>query len=113
MMDSILLTWKQMQRLSFVLKFSQLVSSGQDWTRIHNHTLLPVPGAPIAGLEVALTDFQSSWNNVRHHTDEISVDSLLVRRGQAFNITLYFRNRGFQPGLDNIIFVAETGENLS
>ncbi|XP_073921892.1 protein-glutamine gamma-glutamyltransferase 5 isoform X2 [Castor canadensis] len=61
------------------------------------------------GLEVALTDFQSSWNNVRHHTDEISVDSLLVRRGQAFNITLYFRNRGFQPGLDNIIFVAETG----
>ncbi|XP_021551119.1 protein-glutamine gamma-glutamyltransferase 5 [Neomonachus schauinslandi] len=61
------------------------------------------------GLEVALTDFQSAWNNVQHHTDEISSDRLLVRRGQAFNITLYFRNRGFQPGLDNIIFVAETG----
>uniref|UniRef100_G1SDI9 Protein-glutamine gamma-glutamyltransferase 5 n=1 Tax=Oryctolagus cuniculus TaxID=9986 RepID=G1SDI9_RABIT len=61
------------------------------------------------GLEVALTDLQSSRNNVRHHTEEIAVDRLLVRRGQAFLITLYFRNRGFQPGLDNIIFVAETG----
>uniref|UniRef100_A0A8D2CLU4 Protein-glutamine gamma-glutamyltransferase 5 n=1 Tax=Sciurus vulgaris TaxID=55149 RepID=A0A8D2CLU4_SCIVU len=61
------------------------------------------------GLEVALTDLQSSQNNMRHHTDEISVDRLLVRRGQAFNITLYFKNRGFQPGLDNIIFVTETG----
>ncbi|XP_008068130.1 protein-glutamine gamma-glutamyltransferase 5 isoform X2 [Carlito syrichta] len=60
------------------------------------------------GLEVALTDLQSSRNNVRHHTEEISVDRLLVRRGQAFSLTLYFRNRGFQPGLDNIIFVVET-----
>ncbi|XP_062946714.1 protein-glutamine gamma-glutamyltransferase 5 isoform X1 [Cynocephalus volans] len=61
------------------------------------------------GLEVALTDLHSSWNNVRHHTEEISADYLLVRRGQPFNITLYFRNRGFQLGLDNIIFVTETG----
>uniref|UniRef100_A0A4X1V5M8 Protein-glutamine gamma-glutamyltransferase 5 n=1 Tax=Sus scrofa TaxID=9823 RepID=A0A4X1V5M8_PIG len=61
------------------------------------------------GLEVALIDLQSSWNNVRHHTEEISSDRLLVRRGQAFIITLYFRNRAFQPGLDNIIFVADTG----
>lgn len=62
---------------------------------------------------MALTDLQSSQNNVRHHTEEISIDQLLVRRGQAFNITLYFKNRGFQPGLDNIIFVTETGEDLS
>uniref|UniRef100_A0A8B9WZ37 protein-glutamine gamma-glutamyltransferase n=1 Tax=Bos mutus grunniens TaxID=30521 RepID=A0A8B9WZ37_BOSMU len=62
----------------------------------------------VEGLEVALTDLQSSWNNVQHHTDEISSSRLLVRRGQAFNITLYFRNRAFQPGLDNIIFVTET-----
>ncbi|CAK7300628.1 Protein-glutamine gamma-glutamyltransferase 5 [Vulpes lagopus] len=61
------------------------------------------------GLEVALTDLQSAWNNVQHHTEEISSERLLVRRGQAFNITLYFRNRGFQPGLDNVIFMAETG----
>nr|XP_031309077.1 protein-glutamine gamma-glutamyltransferase 5 isoform X1 [Camelus dromedarius] len=61
------------------------------------------------GLEVALIDLQSSWNNVRHHTEEISSNRLLLRRGQSFNITLYFRNRAFQPGLDDIIFVAETG----
>ncbi|XP_045395802.1 protein-glutamine gamma-glutamyltransferase 5 [Lemur catta] len=61
------------------------------------------------GLQVALTDFQSSRNNVRHHTQEISVDHLIVRRGQAFSITLYFSNGSFQPGLDNIIFVTETG----
>ncbi|XP_006883274.1 PREDICTED: protein-glutamine gamma-glutamyltransferase 5 [Elephantulus edwardii] len=61
------------------------------------------------GLEVALTDLQSSSNNVQHHTEEISSERLLVRRGQAFNITLYFRSRGFQPGRDNVIFVVETG----
>nr|XP_055172798.1 protein-glutamine gamma-glutamyltransferase 5 isoform X1 [Nyctereutes procyonoides] len=61
------------------------------------------------GLEVALTDLQSAWNNLQHHTEEISSERLLVRRGQAFNITLYFRNRSFQPGLDNVIFMAETG----
>ncbi|XP_060030475.1 protein-glutamine gamma-glutamyltransferase 5 [Erinaceus europaeus] len=61
------------------------------------------------GLEVAVTDLQSSRNNVQHHTEEISLERLLVRRGQAFSITLYFRNRSFQPGLDSIIFVVETG----
>lgn len=60
---------------------------------------------------MVLTDLQSSQNNVRHHTDEISSDRLLVRRGQSFNLTLYFRSRGFQPDLDNIIFVVETGED--
>ncbi|ELK05493.1 Protein-glutamine gamma-glutamyltransferase 5, partial [Pteropus alecto] len=67
------------------------------------------PGCPILGLELSVIDFRSSWNNMRHHTEEISSDRLLVRRGQAFNITLYFSNRGFQLGLDNIIFVVETG----
>ncbi|KAM5235591.1 protein-glutamine gamma-glutamyltransferase 5 isoform 2-T2 [Ctenodactylus gundi] len=62
----------------------------------------------MAGLEVAFIDLQSYWNNVRHHTQDISVDHLIVRRGQAFKITLYFRNQGFQQGLDDIIFVAET-----
>ncbi|CAK6432317.1 unnamed protein product [Pipistrellus nathusii] len=61
------------------------------------------------GLELSVTDFQSSQNNMWHHTEEISFDHLIVRRGQAFNITLYFRNRDFEPDLDKIIFVAETG----
>uniref|UniRef100_A0A8C5KV92 Protein-glutamine gamma-glutamyltransferase 5 n=1 Tax=Jaculus jaculus TaxID=51337 RepID=A0A8C5KV92_JACJA len=58
---------------------------------------------------VALTDLQSFRNNRKHHTEEISVDRLVVRRGQAFAIVLYFSTRGFQPGLDDIVFVAETG----
>lgn len=74
---------------------------------------LSVSGCPFTGLEVALTDLQSSRNNVRHHTEEISVDRLVVRRGQAFSITLYFKNRGFQPGMDSITFVTETGEELA
>ncbi|KAK7810212.1 hypothetical protein U0070_010376, partial [Myodes glareolus] len=37
-------------------------------------------GCPFTGLEVALTDLQSSRNNVRHRTEEISVDRLVVRR---------------------------------
>nr|XP_036874876.1 protein-glutamine gamma-glutamyltransferase 5 [Manis javanica] len=61
------------------------------------------------GLEVALVDLQSSRNNLRHHTEEISAGRLLVRRGQPFYVTLYFRNRGFHPKRDNIIFVTETG----
>ncbi|XP_011353288.1 protein-glutamine gamma-glutamyltransferase 5 isoform X2 [Pteropus vampyrus] len=64
------------------------------------------------GLELSVIDFRSSWNNMRHHTEEISSDRLLVRRGQAFNITLYFSNRGFQLGLDNIIFVVETEDTV-
>ncbi|XP_053450449.1 protein-glutamine gamma-glutamyltransferase 5 [Nycticebus coucang] len=60
-------------------------------------------------LEVAFTDFQTSRNNVQHHTEEISIYRLIIRRGQIFTITLHFSNRGFQPGLDNIIFVIETG----
>ncbi|XP_016067507.1 PREDICTED: protein-glutamine gamma-glutamyltransferase 5 isoform X2 [Miniopterus natalensis] len=64
------------------------------------------------GLELSVTDLQSSRNNMRHRTEEMSSDHLIVRRGQAFNITLYFRNQGFQPGLDNIIFVAETGDTV-
>lgn len=65
--------------------------------------------AQVTRLEVILTDLQSARNNMRHHTEEISTDRLIVRRGQAFNVTLYFRDRGFQPGLDSIIFVTETG----
>ncbi|KAM9093633.1 LOW QUALITY PROTEIN: protein-glutamine gamma-glutamyltransferase 5 [Megaptera novaeangliae] len=87
----------------------KMASGGQDWTRLHNLALLSGPGCPVTGLEVALINLQSSWNNARHHTEEISSDHLLVCRGQAFNITLYFRNQAFQPGLDNIIFLAETG----
>ncbi|XP_068961795.1 protein-glutamine gamma-glutamyltransferase 5 isoform X1 [Petaurus breviceps papuanus] len=61
------------------------------------------------GLEVSVSDFQFYQNNVQHHTDEISFQRLIVRRGQAFSITLYFKSRGFQSDMDKIIFITETG----
>ncbi|XP_074091333.1 protein-glutamine gamma-glutamyltransferase 5 [Macrotis lagotis] len=61
------------------------------------------------GLEVSVSDFQFYQNNVQHHTEEISFQRLIVRRGQPFFITLYFKNRGFQSDLDKIIFITETG----
>ncbi|XP_036592587.1 protein-glutamine gamma-glutamyltransferase 5 [Trichosurus vulpecula] len=61
------------------------------------------------GLEVSVSDFQCYQNNVQHHTEEMSFQRLIVRRGQAFSITLYFKNRGFQLDMDKIIFITETG----
>ncbi|XP_027725824.1 protein-glutamine gamma-glutamyltransferase 5 isoform X2 [Vombatus ursinus] len=39
----------------------------------------------------------------------MSFQRLIVRRGQDFSITLYFKNRGFQLDMDKIIFITETG----
>ncbi|XP_074145522.1 protein-glutamine gamma-glutamyltransferase 5 [Sminthopsis crassicaudata] len=61
------------------------------------------------GLEVSVSDFQYFQNNVQHHTEEISFQRLIVRRGQPFSIILYFKSRGFQAGMDKIIFITETG----
>ncbi|XP_051829616.1 protein-glutamine gamma-glutamyltransferase 5, partial [Antechinus flavipes] len=61
------------------------------------------------GLEVSVSDFQYFQNNVQHHTEEISFQRLIVRRGQPFSITLYFKSRGFQSDMDKIIFITETG----
>ncbi|XP_075388412.1 protein-glutamine gamma-glutamyltransferase 5 [Tenrec ecaudatus] len=77
--------------------------------RLHTPALCPAWGCLNSGLEMAMTDLQSYWNNLQHHTQEISSGRLIVRRGQPFNLTLYFKNRSFLPDLDNIIFVTETG----
>lgn len=111
-MDSILPTWKLRLRKAKLL--SQICRVSKWWIRLDHAPKafsFICPCCPIAGLELSVTDFQSSQNNMWHHTEEISFDHLIVRRGQAFNITLYFKNRNFEPDLDNIIFIAETGEN--
>uniref|UniRef100_F6Z8F3 Protein-glutamine gamma-glutamyltransferase 5 n=1 Tax=Monodelphis domestica TaxID=13616 RepID=F6Z8F3_MONDO len=61
------------------------------------------------GLEMIVSDFQCYQNNVQHHTEEISFQRLIVRRGQNFSIILYFKNRGFMLDMDKIIFITETG----
>ncbi|KAM4622712.1 protein-glutamine gamma-glutamyltransferase 5-like [Discoglossus pictus] len=60
-------------------------------------------------LELAFSDFQSKKNNTLHHTEEISDRRLIIRRGQAFSITLHFKTKEFQQGVDKILFIAETG----
>uniref|UniRef100_A0A5F8HBE0 protein-glutamine gamma-glutamyltransferase n=1 Tax=Monodelphis domestica TaxID=13616 RepID=A0A5F8HBE0_MONDO len=64
------------------------------------------------GLEMIVSDFQCYQNNVQHHTEEISFQRLIVRRGQNFSIILYFKNRGFMLDMDKIIFITETADEV-
>nr|XP_056700936.1 protein-glutamine gamma-glutamyltransferase 5-like [Euleptes europaea] len=61
------------------------------------------------GLQVRSIDWLRPRNNLRHHTAQIDTRRLLVRRGQAFDIRLHFLPRGYQPGVDSIYLIAETG----
>lgn len=54
-------------------------------------------------------DLQSPRNNKEHHTREMGLKRLIVRRGQSFELQLHF-NRPFHFGADYLTFVAETGE---
>uniref|UniRef100_A0A8C4M1H8 protein-glutamine gamma-glutamyltransferase n=2 Tax=Equus asinus TaxID=9793 RepID=A0A8C4M1H8_EQUAS len=62
----------------------------------------------VAALELRSVDLQSSRNNKEHHTQEMGLKRLIVRRGQLFTLQLHF-NRPFQFQTDHITFVAETG----
>uniref|UniRef100_A0A667WI67 Transglutaminase N-terminal domain-containing protein n=1 Tax=Myripristis murdjan TaxID=586833 RepID=A0A667WI67_9TELE len=53
-------------------------------------------------------DFQSHTNNTDHHTNEITTDQLVVRRGQHFVIILDLL-QPFNPDSDELIFTASTG----
>uniref|UniRef100_A0A8C5KKA4 protein-glutamine gamma-glutamyltransferase n=2 Tax=Jaculus jaculus TaxID=51337 RepID=A0A8C5KKA4_JACJA len=59
-------------------------------------------------LELRSVDLQIPKNNKEHHTQEMGWKQLILRRGQSFTIQLKF-SRPFQPQLDHITFVAETG----
>ncbi|XP_023256921.1 protein-glutamine gamma-glutamyltransferase 5-like [Seriola lalandi dorsalis] len=54
-------------------------------------------------------DLHSQTNNTEHHTSEISVDQLIVRRGQPFTVTLHL-TQAFNHDLHHLNFTAETGE---
>ncbi|KAM3922483.1 protein-glutamine gamma-glutamyltransferase 5-like [Leptodactylus fuscus] len=60
-------------------------------------------------LGISYCNLQSQKNNVLHHTEEISDNRLIIRRGQPFLIALQFNGREYQEGTDNIIFMVETG----
>ncbi|XP_044077572.1 protein-glutamine gamma-glutamyltransferase 5 [Siniperca chuatsi] len=57
-------------------------------------------------------DLQCKTNNTEHHTSEISVDQLIVRRGQPFTLTLEL-TQCFNPDLHPLSIVAKTGKHPS
>lgn len=65
---------------------------------------------PPTGLQLASVDWQSPRNNLQHHTAEIGTRRLMARRGQPFHLRLHFLARGYQPGIDALYFIAETGK---
>ncbi|XP_045058117.1 protein-glutamine gamma-glutamyltransferase Z isoform X1 [Desmodus rotundus] len=69
---------------------------------------LPQVLSPVAALELRSVDLQSPRNNKAHHTQEMGLKRLIVRRGQPFMLQLHF-NRPFHWGTDHITFIAETG----
>ncbi|KAK1157652.1 protein-glutamine gamma-glutamyltransferase 5-like [Acipenser oxyrinchus oxyrinchus] len=61
---------------------------------------------------VSSTDFHYEANNKAHHTSEITGQRLILRRGQAFTITLNL-HKGSQPEVDKVQLIAETGPSPS
>ncbi|XP_044205878.1 protein-glutamine gamma-glutamyltransferase E [Thunnus albacares] len=57
-------------------------------------------------------DLHSKTNNTEHHTSEISVDQLIVRRGQPFTLTLKL-TQSFNPDLHPLVITAVTGKHPS
>uniref|UniRef100_A0A3Q1FK14 Transglutaminase N-terminal domain-containing protein n=1 Tax=Acanthochromis polyacanthus TaxID=80966 RepID=A0A3Q1FK14_9TELE len=50
-------------------------------------------------------------NNEEHHTDEVSQERLVVRRGQNFKMTLTLM-QSFDPELQQLVLTAKTGQSL-
>ncbi|XP_034167567.2 protein-glutamine gamma-glutamyltransferase 2a isoform X1 [Pangasianodon hypophthalmus] len=64
-------------------------------------------------LEIERVDLECTVNNGEHHTELNGTDSLIVRRGQPFTITLYLRaGSHFQHG-SNISLITTTGPDPS
>jgi hypothetical protein len=57
-------------------------------------------------------DFHVEKNREEHHTDEYETESLIVRRGQVFNLTVTF-DRPFDAKQDKIILQFVTGKTIN
>ncbi|XP_032758206.1 erythrocyte membrane protein band 4.2 [Rattus rattus] len=66
-------------------------------------------------LSIKSCDFHAAENNKEHHTDAISSQHLILRRGQSFIITLNFRAPAhiFLSALKKVALIAQTGEQPS
>ncbi|XP_036699942.1 protein 4.2 [Balaenoptera musculus] len=67
------------------------------------------------GLGIKSCDFQAARNNAEHHTNDISSQRLIVRRGQPFTISLNFWApiRTFLQTLKKVVLIAQTGDQPS
>nr|XP_009937064.1 PREDICTED: erythrocyte membrane protein band 4.2 [Opisthocomus hoazin] len=67
------------------------------------------------GLSIKKCDFKITMNNNNHHTEEISTERLMVRRGQPFTITVSFSApiHNYLQQLKRTFLIAETGSHPS
>uniref|UniRef100_A0A4X1TKD8 Protein-glutamine gamma-glutamyltransferase 2 n=1 Tax=Sus scrofa TaxID=9823 RepID=A0A4X1TKD8_PIG len=54
-------------------------------------------------------DLELEANGRDHHTADLCRERLVVRRGQAFRLTLHFEGRNYEPSVDRLTFSAVTG----
>ncbi|XP_057280716.1 protein 4.2-like isoform X2 [Pezoporus wallicus] len=67
------------------------------------------------GLSIKKCDFKVTMNNNNHHTEEISTERLMVRRGQPFTITVCFSApiHNYLWQLKRILLIVQTGSHPS
>ncbi|NXS53089.1 EPB42 protein, partial [Brachypteracias leptosomus] len=67
------------------------------------------------GLSIKKCDFKITVNNNNHHTEEISSERLVVRRGQSFTITVSFSTptHSYLQQLKRTFLIVETGSHPS
>ncbi|NXF09014.1 EPB42 protein, partial [Smithornis capensis] len=65
------------------------------------------------GLSVKKCNFNISINNKNHHTEEISTERLIVRRGQPFTVTLNFSApvHNYLQQMKRTFLIAQTGRH--
>ncbi|XP_036899936.1 protein-glutamine gamma-glutamyltransferase 2 [Sturnira hondurensis] len=60
-------------------------------------------------LVVERCDLELEANSRDHHTTDLLLKGLVVRRGQPFRITLYFEGRNYEASVDRLTFSVVTG----
>ncbi|XP_054248067.1 protein 4.2-like isoform X3 [Indicator indicator] len=67
------------------------------------------------GLSIKKCDLKITMNNSNHHTEEISTESLMLRRGQPFTITLHFSSptHSYLQQLKKTSLIVQTGSHPS
>ncbi|NWV22231.1 EPB42 protein, partial [Origma solitaria] len=67
------------------------------------------------GLSIKKCDFEIQKNNKNHHTEEISTDMLIVRRGQPFTVTVTFSTpiHNYLQQMKKTFLIVQTGSHPS